>query len=137
MELMDDGLPPGFGAYVRERRERLGLSQTDLADLVGIRKGYMSQIESGKIGLPGADLRRRLAAALRVRHVDLLIAAGELTADEIPAPGAPPPPSEVERLVDGLAPRFRGPLLDLLREMESESRVLELLSPEGSAPARR
>jgi transcriptional regulator with XRE-family HTH domain len=52
----------------------------------------LAQIERGKIALPNGDLRRRLASALGVRHVDILVAAGELTADEIPREGTAPEP---------------------------------------------
>lgn len=80
----------GIGPFVRRRREELGLSQTRLAELVGTSRGYMSQIEAGRTQLPNPSLRRRLAEALGVRHLDLLIAAGELTSDEVPQAGPPP-----------------------------------------------
>lgn len=43
----------------------------------------MSAIESGRIKLPSTDIRRRLAAALGVSHLDLLVAAGEITEQEL------------------------------------------------------
>jgi len=73
----------GIGAFVREKRESLGLTQTALAGKTGISRARMSQIEGGAVALPGADHRRRLATALNVRHIELLVAAGELTEDEI------------------------------------------------------
>lgn len=75
-----------MGTYVRDQRKRLGMTQEDLGQAVGISKGYVSQIESGKISFPNADLRRRLAVALGVRHIDLIVAAGELTDAEVPGP---------------------------------------------------
>lgn len=72
-----------LGRYLRALREQRGISQTALAAHVGLSRSHMGQIESGKIGLPSADIRRRLAKALGVSHVDLLIAAGELTEDEV------------------------------------------------------
>jgi transcriptional regulator with XRE-family HTH domain len=72
----------GLGAYVARRREQLGLTQQELAERVGVRRDTIAQIET-RTKLPGADVRRRLAAALGVRHVDLLIAAGELSPEEI------------------------------------------------------
>src|SRR4029434_2675014 len=65
----------------------------------------LSQIESGKIGLPSADVRRRLAIAMGVTHVDLLLAAGELSDADIQVAGiegvAIDTP-EIEDLVDDL-----------------------------------
>ena len=38
-----------FGAAIRRRRERLGLSQEDFADQAGIHRTYVSSIELGKV----------------------------------------------------------------------------------------
>ena len=38
-----------FGAAIRRRRERLGLSQEDFADKAGIHRTYVSSIELGKV----------------------------------------------------------------------------------------
>jgi transcriptional regulator with XRE-family HTH domain len=99
-------LTEGFGAYVLARRRALGLTQGELADRIGLNRAHLSQIESGKIGLPAADIRRRLAAALGVRHVDLLIAAGELTPDEAGVPAREslgPHQARLRAMVEGLA----------------------------------
>ena len=85
------GMGDGLGTYIRTRRESLGMTQTDLAAAVEVKRPHLSRIESGGIGLPEAGLRRRLAAVLGVRHIDLLVAAGELSPDELPREGAPPP----------------------------------------------
>ena len=47
----------------------------------------LSDIERDRIKLPNADVRRRLAKALGVSHLDLLIAAGELLPEEVVAAG--------------------------------------------------
>ena len=73
-----------MGSYIKERRLALSMTQADLGGAVGVDKAYISQSERGKVALPSADPRRRLAEALQLRHVDLLIAAGELEPDEIP-----------------------------------------------------
>jgi transcriptional regulator with XRE-family HTH domain len=93
-----------MGAYVKERRERLGWTLTALAADAGLSKSELSALESGKIKLPSADKRRRLAAALDVTHLDLLVAAGELTADEarIPAPAIDPARQRVLDALHGL-----------------------------------
>lgn len=38
-----------FGQAVRQRRHKLGISQEDFADQVGIHRTYMSSIELGKV----------------------------------------------------------------------------------------
>jgi transcriptional regulator with XRE-family HTH domain len=72
----------GMGAYIKARRERLGWTLTALAAQAELSKSELSALEAGKINWPGADKRRRLALALGVSHLDLVVAAGELTRDE-------------------------------------------------------
>lgn len=79
----------GMGAYIKVMRERRGLSQSALALKAGISRAYLSQIESGRVSFGSADIRRRIAAELGIRHADLIVAAGELTADEIAPPLKP------------------------------------------------
>lgn len=69
--------------FIAERREELGWNQTELAKRSGVPRTTVNRIESGVTKLPEADVRRKLAKALGVRHVDLLIAAGELAEDEV------------------------------------------------------
>lgn len=72
-----------LGRFIRERRDAMGWTQTELADRAGINRAVLAQIETGKIKLPSAEFRRALADALSVRHLDLLMAAGELFPHEI------------------------------------------------------
>lgn len=73
-----------LGKYIRARREAMGFpTQTSFAKRAGINSAHLNQIESGKIALPSAAMRRAIAAALDVRHVDLLVAAGELASEEV------------------------------------------------------
>ena len=39
----------GLGEAVRHFRERAGLTQTELAELVGIRQSYLSELENGHL----------------------------------------------------------------------------------------
>lgn len=77
------GMESGIGALVRRKRNERGVTLTALAEEAGLSKGYLSTLESEKIGLPAPDVRRRLARALGITQVDLLIAAGELTREEL------------------------------------------------------
>ena len=59
------------------------MSQSELADKAGLPRAYVNGLETGRIGLPSPDRRRLLADALRVRHVDILVAADEISPAEV------------------------------------------------------
>lgn len=61
----------------------LGLAQTELAEKAGLSKVQVNQIERGRTLWPGAETRRKLAAALGGFHGELIVAAGEITPEEI------------------------------------------------------
>jgi len=75
-----------FGQFVKRHRLRRGLTLEALGELTGMDKSHLSQIER-KSTFPQAERRRQLARALGVTHLDLLIAAGELTEGEVVAAG--------------------------------------------------
>jgi transcriptional regulator with XRE-family HTH domain len=81
------GMNSSLGQLIREWRERSGLSLAQAAAIVGIGRGHLSQFETGRIGLPQTEVRRRLAQALGITHIDLLIAAGELSVEEVQQAG--------------------------------------------------
>jgi transcriptional regulator with XRE-family HTH domain len=83
-----------LGAYVRARRLALGWTQKNLCDRSGVRQPVISDIERGRTARSDADIRRRLAGALGVTHLDLLIAAGELTREEARTAATPPDADE-------------------------------------------
>lgn len=72
-----------FAVWLQRQREAIGLSQTELAARAGEAGALINAYERGRIGLPQVDKRRQLAEALNVRHVDLLVAAGEIDEDEL------------------------------------------------------
>lgn len=53
-----------FGAVVRRRREKLGLSQEAFAAQAGIHRTYISSIELGKVGV-SIGVAQQLADALK------------------------------------------------------------------------
>lgn len=121
----------GLGAFLRSQRNKAGLTQKQLVAKSGVPQATISDIERGTNKLPGADYRRRLAAALNLRHVDILIAAGELNEDELPKEGAPrevfagdPVKAQAVRLLAGLNDEFvrAGCLfLDHLRDTQEKN----------------
>lgn len=60
-----------FGLNVRRVRKEAGLSQETLADLVGIARSYMSDIEVGRRN-PSLSVVERIAEALGVTPLSLL-----------------------------------------------------------------
>lgn len=72
-----------LGQFIRQRRTDLNMTQVELSALTGIGQGNISDLERGRISLPSVALRRKIADALNVAHVDLLVAAGEVSEEEI------------------------------------------------------
>lgn len=79
-----------LGMKIRQQREQLGLSQQELARLVGMTQARISEIESGArphVNLPNL---RTLARTLRV-SADYLIGTWEEGEAPVSPPAAPPP----------------------------------------------
>ncbi len=64
-----------FGEFIREARRSRGWTGEELADRAGVRKGYVSGIENGKVRPPKDWLVIVLAKQLKLDAVDLLIRA--------------------------------------------------------------
>lgn len=71
-----------LGDYVVERREAMGISQTELARRANLERTTVNRIETGTTKFPSAAVRRALASALGVSHIELVVAAGELSPSE-------------------------------------------------------
>src|SRR5262245_38886782 len=97
----------GLARAIRARMERLGMSQRAYADRLGIAQSHLSSILVGKINVPNASLRRRIAADLGISHLQVLVLVEEIREDEIPEPGGVREPfaagSEEARIVEALA----------------------------------
>lgn len=72
-----------LGEWMGARRRAVGLTQDELAEKAGVSQALVSGIETGIRKWPSREIRQRLAAALGVSHLELLIGAGELDPDEI------------------------------------------------------
>lgn len=53
-----------FGQRMRRRRESLGITQDGLAERLGMDRGHINKIETGRIGRPTLPVANRIAAAL-------------------------------------------------------------------------
>lgn len=66
-----------FGARVRGWRDRLGLSQEKLAELAGLHRTYISDVERGARNLSLNSINK-LASALQVSAATLLLETGQV-----------------------------------------------------------
>ena len=78
-----------FGARVRAERDRIGVSQEDLADRAGMHRTYLGSVERGERNLG-------LLNVLRIARA-LGIPASSLLADLDPQPSDHPTPRQNEK----------------------------------------
>lgn len=72
-----------FGLYLKHLRERNGLSINKLAELSNLSHSYLSQVESGKRGVPSPDNLRKIAEHLDVTFGQLMIKAGHIDLSDL------------------------------------------------------
>jgi transcriptional regulator with XRE-family HTH domain len=59
------------GDRIKARRKMLNMTQVELADAVGVKQGFLSRVEAGKVDV-STDTLVALARALRTRVGELL-----------------------------------------------------------------
>jgi len=72
-----------LGRLVRTQREKLHLTQAELATRVGVSRSAVSELEAGRIAQPRAMAFARLAKVLGIPAVVLLAAAGHPDAEAL------------------------------------------------------
>lgn len=75
-----------FGAYLRARRELLGLSIRGVAERIDVEPSTVMRLEQGKYQAPAPDKLRRLALALELPPSDLFAMAEYVMPNELPSP---------------------------------------------------
>lgn len=78
--MMKKRSPLGFGERMRAARLAAGISLEKLSRTLGVTKGYLSRLESGK-SRAAAELIQRLATILSLNDRELLLSAGYLPED--------------------------------------------------------
>ena len=126
-----------LGRLVRTQRERLHLTQNELATKVGVSRSAISELEAGRIAQPRATVFARLATALGLPAAALLAAAGYPEAETIMEIEA----DEVALLAASLA-NLAGNERDWLRDRLVELRDLLVMrrsngQPHAAAPRER
>ncbi|MFI1029529.1 helix-turn-helix domain-containing protein [Streptomyces sp. NPDC020951] len=92
--------PLKFGQRVQILRERRGMTQSQVADLLGLSPHTYRKIENGQMKAPGVEVVLRLAEILRVRDLADLTGRPEAHIDLFIGPGHPRL-AEVKRAIDG------------------------------------
>lgn len=117
-----------LGAFIRERRKQLGLTQEQLAERIadGVRQSEVSRLEHDRVTLPRRDRLEQLAAALDVSIGELLLRTGWMNEGDRLAvelrSGADTFPDSDD--IDAVAPQDLSALVDTVfavQEMVSEA----------------
>ena len=87
-----------LGAFIRERRTRLGMDQVSLAKKAGTSRKWLVEVEQGK---PGAEIGLILRT-LKSLEISIILAADTLVAT--PTPGKEKAP-DIDSVLDSLKKR--------------------------------
>lgn len=71
-----------LGSLVRKARKERKLTTTELAKSINLTQGYISHIENNR-KVPSHDILNRLAQALNVPYLDLMLAAGYYSEEDL------------------------------------------------------
>lgn len=102
-------------ALLKVIHEEFGGSRKDFALAVDEEPTTVSRWITGKVSLPKAEARRKIAKVLGVRHVDILVMAGELSPAEASSVAPACERSEADRIMERLDPESREVALLVLR----------------------
>ncbi len=72
--------PMDFGKVIREQRQGISLSLSDLSSKLKVTKGYLSRLESGK-AVPSMEMVKKLSRFLKIDSTQLGFLAGYLPSD--------------------------------------------------------
>ncbi|GAB3275735.1 hypothetical protein GCM10027449_14790 [Sinomonas notoginsengisoli] len=75
----------GLAKAIRNQREKLGLSASEVARQAGVAKGTVTRLELGQIGSPRMDNLRAIADVLKVSLTELLADSSLLRESDLPA----------------------------------------------------
>lgn len=108
---------------IREAREQAGVSQTELARLLGVTRSACSQWESPQGTAPRRERLEQLATLLGVSFEWLATGRGSeqaLAEVQVTSPDLPPDQQELLALYRRLPPRLRLAVLNLARDLQPE-----------------
>jgi transcriptional regulator with XRE-family HTH domain len=117
-----------LAGHLRRRIDQAyGGNQRAFAAATGLTPQHVYAMLSGKIALPGPEVRRVLAREFGITHAELLALAGELAPEELTVPISPLAPEERELadIFGQLTPTGRSALLALSRELLRRSKTAD------------
>ena len=79
---MNDPSGQGIGHYVRDQRRRMGMTQVELAERIGMSQRWVSEVERGLVVVPRQENMLALARVFSVAVEDLYVAAGVASSQE-------------------------------------------------------
>lgn len=134
-EPVDHKLATLLGGAAREARTRLGLTQGDVAERMGMAMEVYSRMERGKM-LPRAQTLRRLCDVLQV-SADTLLGVGRTSAPVVLAPRKPvkEDPLELRRMTRKLRDLEPAQLRAVSRVVNAVVTVLPRSQAQAQAPA--
>lgn len=81
---MDKDEATRFGTWLREQRQRAGLSTHELGERIGARNSTIIRLEQGAFAAPSPDKLARIAEALDLSLADVYGHAGYAVPDDLP-----------------------------------------------------
>lgn len=81
---MNPGQADQLAELLRDKRERLGLSASEVARRAGVTAGTVTRIELRQIPSPKADSLTAIAEVLEIPKADVFAAAGWVPGNELP-----------------------------------------------------
>ena len=127
-----------LGAFVKQQRTLLGLTQQQLANRIGAAdRSYVTRLERGDIQRPSLEVREKLAEALEVDPLRIMVEMGDLTDDQIRA-GEPVPVRyrelvvKLDLLTTAHLRMLEGFVNEMLREQQAQSKTGERRSDRNS-----
>lgn len=107
-----------LGKLIRDARLRRGWQQQELADRIGVDRGYISTIENGKRNWPQQYVPA-IADALGLDQTDMAIAAGLITGIRRSPPAYDADSAHIARVIARWTPAQRKWLLDLMERTDA------------------
>jgi len=75
-QLVLEKFQKSFGEFLTEKRKEKKITMRELERRSGISQAYISQLENGKRNPPKPEVLKKLAEALEIQYILLLVAAG-------------------------------------------------------------